>query len=206
MFRDLLKRSLIYLMPLAVYLLLAIPDSLAQELRQTFEKLPIGRKDGLRLTTEIYKQHYKADDEMIIRVKFENLTEKNMYISKHQYSNVGSFVLYSFTLKGSIAFVPRRDLDPLVKRPTKPQLSLYDFALIVPGGSYAINITIRLSNYVFLPGEYDFNVNHESRWYQKEVPELEGVWGREHGFLFSEITVKGAPISTPSRIVITSNN
>ena len=75
-----------------------ISNSLAQESQQTFEKLPIGQKDGLRLTTEIYRQEYTADDVMIITVKFENLTKKNMYISKHQDSNDGSFVLYGFTL------------------------------------------------------------------------------------------------------------
>jgi len=184
-----------------------ISNSLAQESQQTFEKLPIGQKDGLRLTTEIYRQKYTADDVMIITVKFENLTKKNMYISKHQDSNDGSFVLYGFTLKGVAAFVPLRGVDPKVKykRPPLPQLSLDDFVLITPGGSYTIDITIRLYDYIFLPGEYDFSVNHESLWSQKEVPELEGLWGRERGFLFSEITVNGAPISEPL-IVIMSNS
>ena len=204
MFRDRLKRALIYLMSLMGYLLIAIPISLAQEQQHTSGKISIGQKDGLRLTTEIYRQEYRADDVMVITVKFENLTEKNMYISKHQSANVGSFVLYSFLAENRVLSAPLKGLNPNVryKRPPLPQLSLSDFVLIAPRESHVVDITIHLSDYVLLPEEYLFIVDHESLWSQKEVPELEGVWGQEHGVLYSEITVNGKPLPEPAKIVI----
>jgi len=87
-----------------------------------------------------------------------------------------------------------------------PQLSLNDFVLIAPKGSYVVDITIHLSDYVFLPGEYYFTVYHDSLWSQKEVLELEGVWGQEHSVLYSEITMNGTPLSRPPKIVIRSGN
>src|SRR5262249_782620 len=128
--------------------------------------------------------------------KFENLTEKNMYISEHQDANVGSFVLYGFGSDDLVLGVIRKGLNPNVKYKSRtlPQLSLNDFVLIAPKESYVVDITINLSDYVFLPGEYHFILYHDSLWSQKEVPELEGVWGHEHGTLYSEITVNGAPL------------
>jgi hypothetical protein len=195
-------------MLLAICLLVAIPDSRAKEPRQIIEKISVGQKDGLRLTTEIYRQEYKADDVMVIRVKFENVTEKNLYISEHQHANVGSFVLYGFVPRNQIGSVPRRGLDPNFeyKRPPPPKLSLNDFVLITPGGSYTKDIIILLSDYDFVPGEYNFIIYHGSLWRQKDVKELEGVWGLEHGTLYSEITVNGAPLHETTKIVITSDN
>jgi hypothetical protein len=202
MFRDQLKKGLIYLMSLTGYLLIAIPISMAQEQQQTSGRISIGQKDGLRLTTEIYRQEYTADDVMVIRVKFENLTEKNMYISEHQSANVGSFVLYGFSSE-RVMSVPHKGLKPIkYKRPPLPQLSLNNFVLIAPKESHVVDITIHLSDYVLLPGEYYFTVYHESLWSQREVRELEGVWGQEHGTLYSEITVNGTPLSRPPKIVI----
>jgi len=203
MFRDQLKKGLIYLMSLTGYLLIAISISLAQEQQQTSGKISIGQKDGLRLTTEIYRQEYTADDVMVIRVKFENLTEKNMYISEHQSANVGSFVLYGFKSENRVLSAPLKGLKPIkYKRPPLPQLSLNDFVRIAPKESHVVDITIHLSDYVLLPEEYHFIVHHHSLWSQKEVPELEGVWGDEHGVLYSEITVNGKPLPEPPKIVI----
>jgi hypothetical protein len=192
---------------LVVFFAIAISSSLAKEPRQIFGEIYIGKKDGLRLTTEIYRQEYKADDEMVIRVKFENATEKTLYISEHQHANVGSFVLYGFVPRNQMGSVPRRGVNPnfKYKRPPLPKLSLNDFVLITPGGNYIRDITIRLYDYTFLPGEYHFIVYHNSLWYQKDVQELEGLWGHEHGTLYSEITVNDTPLPEQPMIVITSD-
>ncbi|MCI0335934.1 MAG: hypothetical protein L0226_00010 [Acidobacteria bacterium] len=201
MFEDLPKRSLIYLMMQSVYLLLVVNSwCLAQEPVQNFEKLPIGQKDGLKLTAEIHRQHYKADEEMVISVKFENLTEKTLYISKHQPGSEDSFIKCVFGIKDIPALVPFRE----PRKYTKPQLSLNDFVFIAPRGVLTVNINIRLSDHLFVPGEYRLAIWHESLWSQKEVPQLNWLWGSEHGVLHSEITLNGTPVPEPPRIVITN--
>jgi hypothetical protein len=207
MFREAVNRIPIYLMTLGAYLLIATAGCLAQEAEQTFEKLPIGKKDGLRLTADIHRQRYKPNDELVITLKFENLTERNLYISKHQLGNSGAFVGYGFALKNSVISVARKGVDPRkkYKAPPKPQLSLSDFVLIVPKGSYDVDITVKLSDYIFLPGEYNLFIYHRSLWSQKEVPEIEGLWGSEHGVLYSIDMVNGTPITEPLLTVLIAN-
>src|SRR5438045_9738416 len=84
MTRDVLVRGLIYLVTIISYSFVVTASCLTQGQVDSFRRTGFGEKDGLRLTSEIYRQEYKIDDDMKISVRFENLTDKNIYLSKHQ--------------------------------------------------------------------------------------------------------------------------
>ena len=114
-----------------------------------------------------------------------------MYISKHEHSRSGPFVECFFAFKSLPSYVPFSKPKPF----TKLQLSLDDFVMIAPGGQYVVNVTVPMSDYIFVPGqEYLLAIWHESPWFQMEVPKLEGLWGSEHGVLYAEMTVNGIPV------------
>ena len=61
-----LKRILICSIALVVWLCGMSLSCLAQAPEDIHEKISIGQKDGLKLTAEVYKQEYKAADEMLV--------------------------------------------------------------------------------------------------------------------------------------------
>lgn len=160
-------------------------------------KIGFGAMDGLEFTVEIGNQIFYANDILTTQAKFKNLSDHTIYISKRQVASNELFFTYGFTSKGG-GIVP----GPERPKYSKPALSEEDFVPIPAGESYEIRKTIQLSDYRMWPGEYNLIIYYHSLWWQDDCPQIQGLWGTEHGTLYADVMVGGNLLSRPASIRI----
>jgi hypothetical protein len=157
---------------------------------QQLGELAVGEKDGLMLTANIPSLKYKADEDIVISIRFTNLTDQPLSISKYQNGGGTNYITSPISLLGAPALLSPKKFDRLSKRVFSPG----DFIEIPPGESYGFVKTIRLSDYEISPGDYHLSAWYSSYWSRDEAPSIRGLWGRERGTLHAKLTVNGAPL------------
>jgi hypothetical protein len=158
---------------------------------QELGELAVGEKDGLMLTASIPSLRYKADEDIVISIRFTNLTDQPLSISKYQNGSGTDYITCPISLPDVPALLSPKKFDRLSKRVFSPG----DFIEIPPGESYGFVKTIRLSDYAIGPRDYRLSAWYSSYWSRDEAPGIRGLWGRERGVLHAKLIVNGVSLS-----------